>query len=417
MPVQAKPVARKPETKKEANRPTAKALPIAKPVAATAPTIQRKADASVAKPTVPTVQRKVDVPAAKPTVPTAQRKADVPAAKPTIPTVQRKVDASVTKPSTQVAQPTPKETAPVSLPKVKPEAPRAIQPEKQKPAEAEMQPSVEEKVFISPRDENPQLDSTKQTPPVKAETPKVEIKAEPAKPLPPSEMPLHRKIQARREAPKAVKALRPEMLKPAESKPLLAPPPRPLISRQKYSLKDVPPAPPAEEVLQRQVGSSPEVAASSATPSAEFSAMDSLLSARAGQPKAAPAAPHAAEPVRDSHQKLSMSLAKTPRIVQAAPKASEKQPELPRENRQEEQRQDERSRLEQALPASSARVADNISVSKQKVVQRQPADDTSESVSPPQAAPPNLNQLAEDVLPYVKRILEIESERTPGSLR
>jgi len=331
----------------------------------------------------------------------------VPAAKPTIPTAQRTADAPVTKPSTQVAQPTPKETAQVLRPKAKPEAPRAGQPEKQEQAEAEIQSLVEEKVSVSPQDESPRSDSIKKT---------SLVKAEPAKAIPPSEMPLHRKIQARREAPKAVKALRPEMLKPAESKPLLAPPPRPLISRQKYSRKDAPPAPPAEEVLQRQVGSAPEVAASS-TLSAEFSAMDSLLSARTGQPKAAPAAPHAAEPMRDSHQKLSMSLAKTPRIVQAAPKASEKQPELPRENRQEEQRQDERSRLEQALPASSARVADNISVSKQKVVQRQPADDTSESVSPPQAAPPNLNQLAEDVLPYVKRILEIESERTPGSLR
>ena len=339
------------------------------------------------------------------------------------PTVQRKVDTKSTPPAAQPkaeAKPVAKPAQPKAEPKQTPP------PVKQPPLVKTEKPAAKKQSLAEPTKETPESppQAQKAAPPEKdSAVEAVEPRAKETPPAPPAEMPLRKNIQARREAPKAIKALRPETIKPAEQKPIMAPPPRPLISRRKYTRDEKPAELAPEPALQQQRSPAPETPSAPELPEG-FGEMDSLLRERTGQ-KSAQTAPQAAEPVRDGRQQLPMALAKLPHIAQqAAPQAPPPENQLPPElrmmqpakaPRQEEQRPEQRTLPTQA-DRPGRRLTTTSSISSQQVVQRQQDDDTSESESTA-TPPPNLDELAEEVLPYVKRILEIESERTPGRLR
>ncbi len=233
----------------------------------------------------------------------------------------------------------------------------------------------------------------------------------------PPEMPLRKKIQARRTAPKAIKALRPEKLISPKTPPLMEAPSRPLVSREKYSRTE----------KTAELAEEPALQSEPSTPSAlptEFAALERLYNTRPSAPKAPPSVPTQASAQQStpplSQMPIPMALAKPPRIMQPAPQGAEKRAEkLPSQLEQQPKEQMPPASREPSitLPDSSRQgLTSSISVSGNKVVQRQP-DETTSDDAPVEERAPNLDQLAEDVLPLVKRILEIESERTPGNWR
>ena len=316
------------------------------------------------------------------------------------PTIQRKVDA----PPAAKAKPAPKQAPPPVA--------EAAQVKTEKPTEKPKAPP--EPIKEAPKAPQKQ----------KARIPDTEPETKELSLAPPAEMPLRKTIQAHREAPKAIKALRPETIKPVEKKPIMAPPPKPLVSRKKYTRDEKPAEPAPEPAAQR-----PSLADVPATPAHElpagFGEMDNLLRERTGQ-KPAQAAPQAAKPIRDGRQQLPMALAKLPHMAQqTVPQAptteTELLPELRAMQSTRPPEQEQQLPEQPTLPAARAgtqgrRLTATSSVSSQQVVQRQQDDETSVSASEI-TPPPNLDELAEEVLPYVKRILEIESERIPGRLR
>ncbi len=377
---QAKTVVQKPLLeKKESARPKAKVVnALKKPIQLKPATVQRQVDASSNS-------------AAKATAPAPKRQ-ERPLAK-----VQGKSDAS--KPQERSLTPPSRKSQKEASVESKLDLPPVEFPQRQ------LEPAQEIKASLAPA-EKPQ---EKTEAPLEALQKQAEIT--------PPEMPLRKKIQARRTAPKAIKALRPEKLISPKTPPLMEAPARPLVSREKYSRTEKTAKLAEEPALQS------EPSAPSALP-AEFAALERLYNTRPSAPKAPPSVPTQAGAQKSapplSQMPIPMALAKIPRIMQPAPQGAEKRAEkLPSQLEQQPKEQLPPASREPSitLPDSSRQgLTSNISVSSNKVVQRQP-DETTSDGAPVEERTPNLDQLAEDVLPLVKRILEIESERTPGNWR
>ncbi len=436
---QAKPpkVAEKKETQPEKNIPAPKTGSLAKE---TRPTPQAK---SVPQKAVAVTQESEPAPQAKTVVqkPLLEKKESArPKAKvvnaPKQPvqlkpaTVQRQVDAP-SKSTAKAPQPTPKRQgrplAKVQKASVesKSDASRPQERLLTPPSRKSQKASVESNPDVPPVEfPQRQLEPAQETKASLAPTEKAQAKTEASLEAPqkqaeitPPEMPLRKKIQARRTAPKAIKALRPKKLISPKTPPLMETPARPLVSREKYSRAEKTAELAEEPALQS------EPSAPSALP-AEFAALERLYSTR----PSASEAPHSvatqasaqksAPPL--SQMPVPMALAKTPRIVQPAPQSAEKQAEKqPSQLEQQPKEQLPPASREPSitLPDSSRQgLTSNVLVSSNKVVQRQP-DETTSDDAPVEERTPNLDQLAEDVLPLVKRILEIESERIPGNWR
>ena len=364
---------------------------------------------------MPVLSQAKALPASKPAV-----------GKPVVSTIQRKVDSPTAPPAKAPARAVQQPKAPDA-----PDAPDVALPiakaqPQVKQAEAETSP-VPKATAPAPQQESP-LPQTA-LPREKENTAPVLAPAQMQAEMSPAvEMPLRRKLQARRAAPEAIKALRPDVLKPTQTKPLLAPPQAPLIARQKYTRTSEPET--AAEAAQQQVLQTRSTVSNAPTASAEmppeFAAFENM--SRGDRPRSAPFAPLVASPSQPStssaRQPLALALAKTPRAVQPAPQTPERAA-LPQELRatleptraSEVQRPLEQAALPERSSPKGQGLTENVSVSSQKVVQRMQDEVTSDTAPTPAAPAMNLTQLAEDVLPYVKRILEIESERTPGSLR
>jgi hypothetical protein len=420
---QRKPLAKPATSTPKADAPVLESKEPAQPKAQakavpSAPSTQKAAAPSAEKPTQPvakrtapaTVQRKLDTPVAKPTAKaTAAKQEAKPAAKSLAKPVEKpaitQAPPSQAKPPADIlsAQPT-----------RKPEPPAA-------PVQAASQQPVKEAPALSPKAESPVEEKTAHSaPPAKAEV--VEAPQPPA----PSEMPLHRKIQARREAPKAIKALRPETVRPAEIKPIITPPSQPMIAREKYQRSETTASVPAQEApLQQPPRSSVITPSDKTTASPTLPAgFDELSNAFAAQQKTTPTPP---APMRDGRPALSMALAKLPRMAPPpVPQMMDENAQLPPELLQAQKRpapsqaekQDSLPESEPMLPMpGSRRLTSPISATSTKVVQRLPDDATSDTGASEQEPELNLDQLAEELLPYVKRILQVEAERTPGRLR
>ena len=383
--------------KKESVRPKAKAISVPKKPIQLTPAI---------------VQRQVDVPAkaaVKASPPTPKRQ-ERPLAPPASSKVQKpSVDASkrdAKKTEERPLAPLPSSKTPKTSVERKPDVPSVEFPQQQQ------EPVRESKASLAPTEKTPEKTDAPFVPPTQ------EVKqTQTETPLP--EMPLRKKIQARQTAPKAIKALRPEKLISPKSPPLMKAPPRPLVSREKYSRAEKPAEQGQESAL--QMPRTPEPSAPSALP-AEFAAFESMVGARPSMSQAPSSVPSqvSSQSAPLSQAPLPMALAKTPRIVQTVPDTVEKQ-----EQKQAALLEQQKEQLPPAsrepsitLPDSSRQLlTSKVSASGNSVVQRQPAEATSDDAQSEKERAPNLDQLAEDVLPFVKRILEIESERIPGNWR
>ncbi len=330
---------------------------------------------------------------------------------PQAPIVQRKVDKSPIVKAPKIAEKTPKSD---STERRKAEKPLIV---KERPTTKETQPLPEQ---VLKQKEKP---APKVPPQEKAEVlsalPKEEVQEQEA---PPS-MALHKKLQERRSLPKAIKALEPEKILPPKQPPLIKTSPPPMLSKEKYS-RQTEIVKPTEEKTEPLLDF-PSIAPPPAPqpPVSRFvekaSSAPTVQRQEIARPNLQKTAPALAQ------KPLEMALAKTPRIMQQ-PAEKQKQEELKLPTKEELQLR-ESQKKEELLPlkeglrpksdASKQGLTSNISFSNQKVLQRQPDDDTSDAQPLPEAAPQDLNQLAEDVLPFVKRILEIESERIPGNWR
>ena len=328
-------------------------------------------------------------------------------------TVQRQVDVPA-KAAVKASSPAPtRQERPLAPPSSKmqkasverkPDAPPVEFPQQQQ------EPVRESKAPLAPIEKTPEKTDAPFVPPTQ------EVKQTQAETTSP-EMPLRKKIQARQTAPKAIKALRPEKLISPKSPPLMKAPLRPLVSREKYSRAEKPAEPGQESAM--QMPRTPEPSAPSALP-AEFAAFESMVGARPSMPQAPPSVPSqvSSQSAPLSQAPPPMALAKTPRIVQTVPDAVEEQKQAALLEQQKEQLPPASREPSITLPDSSRQLlTSKVSASGNSVVQRQPAEATSDDTQSEKERAPNLDQLAEDVLPFVKRILEIESERIPGNWR
>ena len=428
LPVDAAPKAR--EVKLEKAQPLKKermerTLP--KPLAKIKSTIKKKkaliakpsllqAKPSLSKPAV--VQRKADRPAppkraesVKPPPVVADQPAPLKKAKPASPLsqvqpppsvsdllpdlVQRKQDRPTPK---KIADPTPSVSE--SLPKVAQDdaaqsAPKKIAESPPLDSEASLEESV-------PQLPQPELESP----------PSIPLKAEPEVPTASPKMVLRKKIQSRKKVAKKLKSLQPEKLMPPKTPPLLAPQARPIISSDKY-----------RHAAKKEID----------MPRKDLPTPQSKFEEALSQPMEKPFWQSDPESVPDSQPKdgetepvfqplltkpLPMSLAYTPRSSQSLPQAH-----LGSETSSAEtsaQQSSSQMKEEQLPPPSQKEEPEEAIIQRltegdggfsgSEVIRRQ-ADEIDVDEPEEEEAELDLDQLAEDVLPLVKRILEIESER------
>jgi hypothetical protein len=233
-------------------------------------------------------------------------------------------------------------------------------------------------------------------------------------------MPLHTRLLARKGAVQSVKPAVPEMLRAVQSKPLLQPRAG-LVSERKYQFESpsrlsAPPQPMVHSVSTPSAPSAPSVPSAASvvqramepvqpTQQTEPAAAPlNLLLAAAHTPQAAPYQP--ARATSPSPQAAPASLAVQPKAEKAAkPNQSEAAP----------------GSLSQQKPAKPQIVP--LKTSRAGVVQRRwdehsgpdaVARSGSERQEETQQLPVDLDQVASDVLPLVKRLLDIELERLSG---
>ncbi len=215
------------------------------------------------------------------------------------------------------------------------------------------------------------------------------------------EMPLRRVVQQRQQASRGVvQSTKGVQLKPAaQQPPLVQQPQSPLISTQKYKMElntsrfDAQ----GEDTTQSSVSALP----------LPFNFPRDLSAS--SQERITPAYPTTLE--HEADNRLIPSMMQNDLAV-LQPSQMQPQPMLPESFvalNQKRQPQISASR-------DSQRGATGASAQSQNVVQRSGAS-PEQPAAPSPAMPTDLGKLADDVLPYVKRLLEIERERTRGYIR
>jgi hypothetical protein len=351
-----------------------------------------------------------ELPEAKP----APRVKPVPAT-PTLtkakPAVQRRPETS---PPPKVSRPRPAREVPTppqdrtpqpsrTLDEVTPLAPTPAMGEETTPA-----PQLEPKVEIAPAPSLEPAVETTQAPP----QPEMEG------PILPMDMPLRKVVESHKQVAKALKSLEPESLTPATSPRSLIQPKFPLVQTQKYRPEPRPASRGKESTLSQ--------------PSSQFADFDSpsptlladrsrdLVSERipSGQTSDDTLFRQEESPSPTITEPLSMSLAfpgspGQPRTqtgpdthLSSAP-LEEQKSQLPPDEELPPQLSSELEPSQQPVVQREWEEPDEEIVSRQ-IVRRLGEPETE---SEPEEASIDLDQLAEDVLPLVKRILEIESER------
>jgi hypothetical protein len=223
---------------------------------------------------------------------------------------------------------------------------------------------------------------------------------EPPELPPPEQMPLQKKIQAQQKASHSLKVLQPEAFTPVDSLPLVAPPSRPIVERSKYR-----PAPQAESV--------PQAPLQNLLPSSDAPPAPILPKGRSPEPQ--PPSPSPIEP-------LSMALAYPSSPSQPSPKIGQLPQALPHEMTLSTPQllMGEQPLFPPEEDPDLGKFAispfEEDGIDGEEIVTRQvdEFDDVEADDDVDEAM--DLDQLAEDVLPLVKRILEIESERLSRNL-
>jgi hypothetical protein len=230
-------------------------------------------------------------------------------------------------------------------------------------------------------------------------------------------MPLHTRLLARKSAVQSVKPAVPEMLRAVQSKPLLTPRAG-LVSERKYHFESQakPPAPPTPMVYSASTPSAPSIPSSA---SVVQRAMEPVQPTQQTEPSAAPlnlllAAAHSpqAAPVQPARP-ASVS----PQPAPASPNAQSKVGKAAEPN------QSEAASGSISQQKSAKQKIGPLKTSRAGIVQRRwdehsgpdaVARSGSERQEETQQLPIDLDQVASDVLPLVKRLLDIELERLSG---
>jgi len=349
------------------------------------------------------VEDVVPLPAPKPALKKAQPVLAKPKPKPAAPELPK---AKPAKKAKQAVEP------PLALPQAQPSrqasepaAPGVVQPKREAPT-----PKIASRPVSPPPKPAPSPESTDQ--PLHL-PPAPEPVDHPLPPLPepevqePSsteEMPLQKKILANKNIGDTIKALQPETFTPPVTSPLLVPKGRSIIPKRKYRPVLAEVETPKEPLQTSLVG---------------------LESAPAPhKPKDSIAEPDLAPPTQI--EPLPMSLAYTPRLPQSPSIISQPKELPPADARSllawppvEEELPLEPPIVEEAEEALVPSI-EGDEFGDEEIVSRQIDDDedlVDEEIEPEEEIEDiDLDQLAEDVLPLVKRILEIESERLSRNL-
>jgi len=399
---------------KAKSRPVAVPLPKAKPSSTQAPQVQRSPDAPKpprARPVTGTVTPADDQIPPPQTVSESQLRGDIvqalqpsPAAEtllPPSPETQRLVLPT----SREAALPAPPPKSKLGLPQ-ETEAPLPVPTEKippaPPPAAAVKAPAPEL------REGEPPLSPLEQ----EMDTTPIQPLAERVEGATALEMPLRRKIESRMRVPGALKSLEPEIIRPTPAAPLLIQRESPLVPARKYR-------PPTQPSREPETPVPPPFAALGSTPPSVQDQVPIHFAAEGpvAMQRQTPPIPLEGEPGASQPEPLSMSLAYPSstgtRQMMPAPQPTASLPlqsaQLPSMLETPEERSLElMPETERPEPVSIPRVEDQPSEpGKIETVRRidEPAEEESEI---PEI---DLDQLAEKVLPKVKRILEIESER------
>jgi len=337
-----------------------------------------------------------DVPPAepKPALEEAQPVLAKPKPKPAVPELPKAKPAKKSKPVEQ----------PPAKPKVRvsPSAPGVVQPKREAPT-----PKVAPKPISPPAKPAPPPESIDQplpipSPPEPVDEPMPSLpKPKAPEPALPDQIPLQKRIQARQEASQSIKALKPETFTPHDSSPLVAPHVRSILSKDKYLSKPSTVEEPQEPHQIQLPG--PEIE------SEPFQLQEPVFEPEFDTPSVV-------EP-------LQMALAYAPRTLQPAPSISP-QPTAPTDKPTSltwpptEEELLEEIPQEPELEEAQIQPFEDDETDGEEIVSRQ-IDEEIEEIEPTEDIDDelDLDQLAEDVLPLVKRILEIESERLSRNLR
>jgi hypothetical protein len=226
------------------------------------------------------------------------------------------------------------------------------------------------------------------------------------------EMPLRKDVQQRQQTSKGlVHSTKAVQMKPAAQQPLLVQQPQsPLISPQKYKMElntsnfDVP----GEEVSQSGVSALPLSFNLSRNLPAGWQARTTSSHPTMPEQKMLS---HLPAPQREAENRLSPSLMQND-LTSIQP--SQMQSQLI--NQESFVMLNPKRQPQISTSSEMQRGVKSAIAQSNNVVQRSGA--SPEQPEPPASAPPtDLGKLADDVLPYVKRLLEIERERTRGSYR
>ncbi|RLD08033.1 MAG: hypothetical protein DRI56_05955 [Chloroflexota bacterium] len=315
---------------------------------------------------------------------------------------------------------------PAIRPKSEEEPPPRIlrsEPKKEPPPQASPLKPTEEEV-----PEIPPLERQEEIPQPSRPEPKDSVlralRPEALTPTTSPEMTLRKRVESHKRVGQAIKALRPEKLVHRVAPPIQTKREHPLISSDKYQpapkKTDVPESP-AEDAFAGFIKSPPQLELDLARHSRPESVAESQPQPEDSLAKPISAAPSAlteALPMALAHAHLpgqAVSPASPPPAN--VPGLTTPQPPVDLPLTEEEQ-------LPQPPPVPEQGVAivqnfgeDDIAPSDDGVVRRKAEEDEISSSKGFEKIKLNLDQLAEDVLPLVKRILEIESERLSSNLR
>lgn len=464
---QPAPRLKKPELVKEdqLEKPTTRRLPTAKPVSKRAKETTAKPPLLKAKPASPArqiVRRETAKPPPQKTPKLAPPAQQQPVSRP-----EKKEDTIVespsAKPESRAARPKPKAESPPrvarpgpeieSPPHTVPSKPKAeppshtASPEREAESPPHVTPPPKPKAQPLPQARRPQLKEDSQ-PSEPAPEPKEEISSpfqqeleddvstalqppkEPSLSTPPK-MTLRKRVERYKWVGKAIKSLQPEKNVRRISHSMRIAQKPPMISRDKY--RPVPrkmEAPYVHDVA--EVSDAPEdfpfpgfIKAPPQPPLADLVRRTGTESVAAPQPQleeglarpapTAPSAPYEG-PMTFTHARLPGEVAQVPQAARLSRKGAKPSPQRPEEEKQPSYPEEERSPQPLPIPEPEGAIIqhfgeDGVGLEGEGVIRREPEEEEADLSQDLKRVKVDLDQLAADVLPFVKRILEIESER------